>query len=99
MLSRRAVRASRQPGAAPEPRRRPAAGRAIRGRLAGIRVALPRRRGADSYLHSAKMERRRPGRTQAADPRGRSEEHTSELQSHVNLVCRLLLEKKNKTNT
>src|SRR5690242_21534376 len=25
---------------------------------------------------------------------GRSEEHTSELQSHVNLVCRLLLEKK-----
>src|SRR5690242_20935821 len=30
----------------------------------------------------------------------RSEEHTSELQSHVNLVCRLLLEKKkNKNNT
>src|SRR5438477_12875680 len=30
----------------------------------------------------------------------RSEEHTSELQSHVNLVCRLLLEKKkNKTKT
>src|SRR5690242_21604219 len=28
----------------------------------------------------------------------RSEEHTSELQSHVNLVCRLLLEKK-KNNT
>src|SRR3954465_14412462 len=26
----------------------------------------------------------------------RSEEHTSELQSHDNLVCRLLLEKKNK---
>src|SRR5438477_2644634 len=32
---------------------------------------------------------------QASRPlRGRSEEHTSELQSHVNLVCRLLLEKK-----
>src|SRR5690242_14738851 len=30
--------------------------------------------------------------------RGRSEEHTSELQSHVNLVCRLLLEKKNHTD-
>src|SRR4051812_49814376 len=29
----------------------------------------------------------------------RSEEHTSELQSHVNLVCRLLLEKKNRTAT
>src|SRR6266480_4071178 len=28
-------------------------------------------------------------------PQRRSEEHTSELQSHVNLVCRLLLEKKN----
>src|SRR5260370_22738636 len=27
----------------------------------------------------------------------RSEEHTSELQSHLNLVCRLLLEKKNKS--
>src|SRR6267142_3128447 len=29
-------------------------------------------------------------------PVGRSEEHTSELQSHVNLVCRLLLEQKKK---
>src|SRR5260370_14342654 len=29
---------------------------------------------------------------------GRSEEHTSELQSHLNLVCRLLLEKKKKHN-
>src|SRR5260370_14364182 len=29
----------------------------------------------------------------------RSEEHTSELQSHLNLVCRLLLEKKKKYHT
>src|SRR5207237_10062167 len=29
--------------------------------------------------------------------RRRSEEHTSELQSHLNLVCRLLLEKKKNT--
>src|SRR5260370_32520857 len=29
-------------------------------------------------------------------PLSRSEEHTSELQSHLNLVCRLLLEKKKK---
>src|SRR5260221_3408920 len=29
--------------------------------------------------------------------RERSEEHTSELQSHSDLVCRLLLEKKNRT--
>src|SRR5260370_32084003 len=28
----------------------------------------------------------------------RSEEHTSELQSHLNLVCRLLLEKKKNTD-
>src|SRR5438477_5468509 len=32
----------------------------------------------------------------SAGRRERSEEHTSELQSHVNLVCRLLLEKKKK---
>src|SRR5260221_9689946 len=31
-----------------------------------------------------------------AQARGRSEEHTSELQSHSDLVCRLLLEKKKK---
>src|SRR6266853_6934298 len=44
-----------------------------------------------------------PPRAQAprqspASPRPRSEEHTSELQSQSNLVCRLLLEKKNKTH-
>src|SRR2546426_7904788 len=33
----------------------------------------------------------------AAAPAARSEEHTSELQSPCNLVCRLLLEKKKKT--
>src|SRR5882762_11111840 len=33
----------------------------------------------------------------ADDPGLRSEEHTSELQSHLNLVCRLLLEKKKKS--
>src|SRR5438132_8721668 len=30
---------------------------------------------------------------------GRSEEHTSELQSHSDLVCRLLLEKKKKNHS
>src|SRR5260370_28359104 len=40
----------------------------------------------------------RPGLTGAAAER-RSEEHTSELQSHLNLVCRLLLEKKKKKTT
>src|SRR5947207_11841861 len=33
---------------------------------------------------------------QATNVSGRSEEHTSELQSHSDLVCRLLLEKKKK---
>src|SRR5260370_15532297 len=50
------------------------------------------------------------GRLERSDPRqhdaccaahegriSRSEEHTSELQSHLNLVCRLLLEKKKTT--
>ena len=34
----------------------------------------------------------------AVAPGDRSEEHTSELQSHHDLVCRLLLEKKNNNN-
>src|SRR2546429_3787621 len=32
-------------------------------------------------------------------PKNRSEEHTSELQSRLHLVCRLLLEKKKKIDT
>src|SRR5260370_26168744 len=40
--------------------------------------------------------RRRP--LPLAHAPARSEEHTSELQSHLNLVCRLLLEKKNASN-
>src|SRR3712207_8526109 len=35
----------------------------------------------------------------ARDPCGRSEEHTSELQSRQYLVCRLLLEKKTQQNS
>src|SRR2546427_8595351 len=38
------------------------------------------------------------GRESLARPGRRSEEHTSELQSQSNLVCRLLLEKKKKKN-
>src|SRR5260370_30617069 len=41
---------------------------------------------------------RLPGRMQPGRA-ARSEEHTSELQSHLNLVCRLLLEKKKKKIT
>src|SRR3712207_8559261 len=42
---------------------------------------------------------RRPARRLRGDVGARSEEHTSELQSRQYLVCRLLLEKKNKKIT
>src|SRR5260370_19892631 len=45
------------------------------------------RRGAGGAPHAPRSEGARAHR---------SEEHTSELQSHLNLVCRLLLEKKKK---
>src|SRR5256885_6763390 len=46
---------------------------------------------------AAAPARDRPGLVEAvASPVSRSEEHTSELQSPCNLVCRLLLEKKKK---
>src|SRR5260370_10365041 len=43
-----------------------------------------------------KFWRRRRGKGLGNLNGSRSEEHTSELQSHLNLVCRLLLEKKKK---
>src|SRR5207248_9374957 len=56
---------------------------------------FPTRRSSDLWLR----RRARDGRSGAARGRGRrrrrSEEHTSELQSPYDLVCRLLLEKKN----
>src|SRR5437773_9614191 len=42
------------------------------------------------------LERQPPRRARVLDGLQRSEEHTSELQSHHDLVCRLLLEKKKK---
>src|SRR2546422_1676439 len=42
---------------------------------------------------------RAPGAPGAANAWSRSEEHTSELQSRLHLVCRLLLEKKKKNKT
>src|SRR5579883_2708845 len=52
--------------------------------------------------YSAQSRRRVPGESfvykSPPHPHGRSEEHTSELQSRENLVCRLLLEKKKKKN-
>src|SRR5690242_21141500 len=54
-------------------------------------------RSYDAQARSGRSKSRdlpRRGRMERRAQR-RSEEHTSELQSHVNLVCRLLLEKKN----
>src|SRR5690349_21953774 len=51
-------------------------------------------------LHApAEVERGRPQDLLAAAAANRSEEHTSELQSRRDIVCRLLLEKKKITNT
>src|SRR5690554_7212522 len=47
------------------------------------------------HSHWRPLKRKSPGEEQAGK-RGRSEEHTSELQSRPHLVCRLLLEKKKK---
>src|SRR5260370_14492199 len=54
---------------------------------------LPESSALPPPLIESRGEMKRGGRV--ADDR--SEEHTSELQSHLNLVCRLLLEKKKKT--
>src|SRR5256885_2509327 len=71
--------------------RSPAAASRLRsGTTAARQSAPPRQSHAD---------RRPPGRCPASERWGlrrRSEEHTSELQSPCNLVCRLLLEKKKK---
>src|SRR2546430_8555742 len=53
--------------------------------------------GSSPFLTGDSIRRiRLPGRI---CPRARSEEHTSELQSQSNLVCRLLLEKKKHKHT
>src|SRR5690606_39624979 len=58
------------------------------GHMSFIITSTPRKMGVsnqDRFARSGALGRR-------------SEEHTSELQSRENLVCRLLLEKKNKQN-
>src|SRR5688572_31206265 len=62
------------------------------------RVDDERGRGRADRAFARAGASRAPPRYSNRDPRGkaRSEEHTSELQSQSNLVCRLLLEKKKK---
>src|SRR2546426_11977789 len=58
-------------------------------RPCGGQSSVPDPRGHDRAVDGGSLAGRRT----------RSEEHTSELQSPCNLVCRLLLEKKNKDNS
>src|SRR5437764_8169176 len=70
----------------------PILARRLHRRCAGTNPAPPIRRGS--------VRRMRTGHSAiAARGRGRSEEHTSELQSPMYLVCRLLLEKKKYQNS
>src|SRR5256886_5127283 len=73
---------------------------------AATAAAAPQRRAGDSTAHPT-SQAQAPGTFTTPNGRvitlppgvTRSEEHTSELQSQSNLVCRLLLEKKKKTKT
>src|SRR5260370_29209130 len=74
--------------------------------LAAVRIDASGRLAALHRASDVRADPARAGRRAVSDPGGpgslaaagdrreRSEEHTSELQSHLNLVCRLLLEKK-----
>src|SRR5260221_10486907 len=68
--------------------------------LQGIRICNEKRRSSQPLgQKSAGCIFKNPPGVSAGrmiDELGRSEEHTSELQSHSDLVCRLLLEKKKK---
>src|SRR5260221_7927349 len=66
-------------------------------RLGPERIDLEHRRG-HGCTHRARVECSF-GRAECDERDERSEEHTSELQSHSDLVCRLLLEKKKNEGT
>src|SRR5256886_12615082 len=68
-------------------------GELIRKHLRGADV--PCRLGGDEFAIILSDTAQPEARSVAERFRARSEEHTSELQSQSNLVCRLLLEKKN----
>src|SRR5260370_32059510 len=68
------------------------AGESARGQTPGGDCRCRRRRDA------CRRWWKEPGKYRQRRHASRSEEHTSELQSHLNLVCRLLLEKKKTQN-
>src|SRR5438270_9595149 len=61
------------------------------------RAGGPRRENERARFRLVSSKARSPMSPAPGPRRARSEEHTSELQSQSNLVCRLLLEKKKKT--
>src|SRR2546422_6840197 len=69
--------------------------RSVRSRRGEPRADLGSAERRDAVGHRGGL-RLRAGRRLRQRARGRSEEHTSELQSRLHLVCRLLLEKKKK---
>src|SRR5438105_15023418 len=92
----------------PGPLARPGPGRALRravapfapsrGAAARLRAARPDPRAGARGAAGRRQPLPAPARARGRGARPlRSEEHTSELQSRVDLVCRLLLEKKKKS--
>src|SRR2546430_10452100 len=74
--------------------------RSRHGRAVAARDRVPQLRRRDEGDGDQGRDRRRgEGESRLARLVVRSEEHTSELQSQSNLVCRLLLEKKKKQST
>src|SRR5260370_19104795 len=63
----------------------------------GVRIGFRDSGAAVAQRLHLRAGQRNAGLDHFADLVIRSEEHTSELQSHLNLVCRLLLEKKKRT--
>src|SRR5260221_6172255 len=70
------------------------------GRTSDAAVIKPASSSHAKSVFSSRLSRVTPVISIACDriARIRSEEHTSELQSHSDLVCRLLLEKKKNSN-
>src|SRR2546427_4487843 len=68
-------------------------------RYRDAKCRLCRREGMKLFLKGARCFTDKCAIERRNYPPGRSEEHTSELQSQSNLVCRLLLEKKKKEQT
>src|SRR2546429_3566527 len=74
--------------------------RSVEGRrtaAAGIRVAAREQEGYRVAVAARRVVQGPPAQSRHHQV-GRSEEHTSELQSRLHLVCRLLLEKKKNTH-